>query len=104
MIEATEEHPLLGKHVVLGAMRPGFKYEIEDQVSRLLKMPSSGNDPGFWKVIKWNMIGLEQGYIAVRKLVIGDPVSLIDKRLRMENKQLNGKVNNVKTIEAEKSD
>ena len=74
-------HPLLGKHVVLGAMRASFKYEIEDQISRLLKMPSSGNDPEFWKMIEWNRIGLEKGYIAVRKLVIGDPVRLIDMSL-----------------------
>jgi len=32
-------------------------------------------------MIEWNRIGLEKGYIAVRKLVIGDPVRLIDMSL-----------------------
>ncbi len=77
----VEGHPLLGKHVVQGAMRASFKYEIEDQVTRLLKMRSCGYDPEFWKVIEWSRIGLEKGYIAVRKLVIGDPVRLVDMRL-----------------------
>lgn len=76
-----EGHPLLGKHVVLGAMHASFKYEIEDQISRLLKMPSCGNDPEFWKMIEKSRRGLEYGYIAVRRLIIGDPVRLVDMKL-----------------------
>ncbi len=77
----VDGHPLLGKHVVLGAMHASFKYEIEDQISRLLKMPSCGNDPEFWKMIEWSRIGLEHGYIAVRKLVVDDSATLVDMRL-----------------------
>ncbi len=79
--KVIEGHKLLGKHVVLGVMRPGYKEEIEDQITRLLQMPSSGNDPDFWKVIKWGSIGIHDGYVAVRKLVIGDPARLIDMKL-----------------------
>ncbi len=76
-----EGHPLLGKHVVLGSMVPAFKEEIEDQISRLLKMPSSENDPEFWKVIQEGSVGIKYGYMAVRKLVIGDHVRLINMSL-----------------------
>ncbi len=84
-------HSLLGKHVVLGAMRPNYKEEIEDQVSRLLTMNSSGGDPDFWRVIQRGKIPetTTDGYVAIRKLVVGDPAKFIDMS-HLDAKQLEG--------------
>jgi hypothetical protein len=77
-----QDHPLIGLHVIVGAMRPGYKDIIEGQITRLLEMPSCGGDPDFWRVIPAgaNIYNTKiPGFTAVRKLVPGDPERMISE-------------------------